>query len=334
MKKLELALCDINNEYITMFASYILGRNQSVNIHIFTTPESFFSDSSVFDLAIMSEEFDEVSYFKKDGRVKKKYVLCEEEPEESAENLIYKYQAVDEILSKIPQLIFSVSKKASTNNSNIKSNMVGIYSPNSHELQLPFAMAISKSLSERGRVLFLDLEELSVLNELIGVKCDKNLMDLLYEIGTADGNMNIEDYIHHFLGIDYINPFINPNEISEIEMESWKNLFCQLEKLNYDSIVILFGRTINGFSEILDNIAKMYILGKPGDYFKKGQEQFVDYLERLSKKIAYKKVLLPMSASNLSEGTYCIEELLQGHLGMFVKKVLKEEELEMAMANG
>ena len=34
--------------------------------------------------------------------------------------------------------------------------------------------------------------------------------------------------------------------------------------------------------------------------------------------------MLPMSAGNLVDGTYAIEELIQGNLGMFVRRMIRQ----------
>ena len=79
---------------------------------------------------------------------------------------------------------------------------------------------------------------------------------------------------------------------------------------------------ISFFSKFIDSFNKLYVLVKSGDYFKRAQEQFFDYLERLETNVDIEEVILPMSAGNLSDGEYHIEELLQGNLGMFVKKMM------------
>lgn len=327
MKKIELALCDLDYDYITAFASYIFAHYDNVNINIFTTLESYYADEGVYDVGIMSSEFEEVSLFKNSGEIQKKYYLYEEKAEEEFENHIYKYQALDKILSGIKEINSSHSiRSVSTNNSNGKSKFIGIYSPVSHELQLPFSMALSDSYRDKGSVLFLDLEEISVMPDLIASEKEKNIMDLIYEISTEDERVNLDEYIYHFRGVDYIEPFYNPNELGEIDMNTWKRLMGKIEKIKYDYVVVLFGRAINGFAEIVDTFDQLYILGKPGDYFKRGQEVFCNYLERANSSVNAESVILPMSAGNLCEGAYCIEELLQGNLGVFVKKLINNKD--------
>lgn len=321
MKKIDLALCDQDTRYITAFASYLLEHYVGVEIHIFTTPESFFADSKDFNLAIMTEDFVEVSSFKQSGSIAKKYVLTETENDE-LENHIIKYQSMECILSAIPEISLIGNKVVSSVTKSNNSNIVGVYSPICHELQLPFSMALGQSLKDKGSVLFLDFEELSIMPELIGTESDRNLSDLLYEVSTDYNKLKIEEYIHQFMGFDYINPFSSPDEICLIDEETWKKFFERVERLGYDNVVVLFGRTVNGFSELISKLDTLYVLGKPGDYFRRGQEAFMKYVKNIAADVNTREVFLPMSAANLTEGTYCIEELLQGNLGLFVKREL------------
>ena len=326
MKNKEIALCDLDTGYITMFASYLMEHIEGVGIHIFTTPESFFVDETEYDLGILTPDFEEVSSFRQSKTMKKKYILCENSEERSYENGIYKYQSMDDILREIPELVGIKEKKASTKNLENKSKFIGVYSPISHELQMPFSLALSNSLKDKGNVLFLDLEEISILPSLIGCEIDRNLMDLLYELSTENENLILEDYIHHFMGMDYIIPCLNPDELPGIDEETWERLFKVLENSGYDTIVVLFGRAINGFGKILSAMKTTYVLSKPGDYFKKGQNAFLEYLNRLETDSKVNSVMLPMSAANLTDGAYCLEELLQGNLGVFVRKLLGQDE--------
>ena len=320
MKKFDIALCDSCEAYILKFASYLMD-NMDVGIHIFTTTESFYSDEGDYDIAIISEDFKEISEFRPKGTISHKYFLSEKVENEEI-NFIYKYQSITRIIDEIKEFRHTNLACAGTKNSNTKSKIIGIYSPTNHELQLPFSMAVSQANKASGKVLFLDLEEISILPQLVGNHSEKNLIDLLYEIDSSTNNLQLSEYVRTFMGVDYIDPFINPNEISEVESETWIRLFNLLMNTNYDMIVVLFGRTINGFEKCIEKLDKLYVLGKPGDYFRKGQDIFLDYIERLGIDINLENVILPMSANNLSDNSYQIEELLQGNLGVFVKRML------------
>ena len=321
MKSLEIALCDLNSDYILKVAGQLMEKAQAV-VHVFTTPEGFFSCENDFDVCVLTKEFEEISGFRPKGSSGHKYFICETESEDL--DCIYRYQSIDKILDAITELR-EVGQKSSTKKSNEISKFTGIYSPVCHELQLPFSMALGQSLRTKGKVLLLDLEEISIMGSLVGTTTERNVMDLLFEISTGQSSVDLSRYTETFMGFDYIEPFLNPNEIGEIDEDTWLKLFELLAKSEYSQIVVLFGRAINGFPKLLDFMNQLYVLGRPGDYFRKSQDLFLDYLERISCKVEVKCVSLPMSAGNLSDGTYQLEELLQGNLGMYVNKILRAQ---------
>lgn len=321
MKSLEIALCDLNSDYILKVAGQLMEKAQVV-VHVFTTPEGFFSCENDFDVCVLTKEFEEISGFRPKGSSGHKYFICETESEDL--DCIYRYQSIDKILDAITELR-EVGQKSSTKKSNEISKFTGIYSPVCHELQLPFSMALGQSLRTKGKVLLLDLEEISIMGSLVGTTTERNVMDLLFEISTSQPSIDLSRYTRTFMGFDYIDPFLNPNEIGEIDEDTWLKLFELLAKSEYSQIVVLFGRAIDGFPKLLDFMNQLYVLGRPGDYFRKSQDLFLDYLERISSKVEVKCVSLPMSAGNLSDGTYQLEELLQGNLGMYVNKILRAQ---------
>ncbi len=318
MKTMDVALCDSDVEYIMRFGSYLL-EHTDVGIHIFTTPESYFADQQDFDAVLMTSEFDEISSFKKKESSGHKYLLWEEETEEP--DHIFKYQSMEKVFNLVAEFRAAPVACESSGHHGGESRLMGIYSPINHELQLPFAMALCQTMRNQGRVLFLDLEEVSILPDLLSTDQELNLMDLLYDLQCQDQEPDLFKYTQSFMGFSYIAPFINANEISEIDEETWRRLFDLMERSAYDRIVILFGRSICGFKRALAGLNKLYVLGRPGDYFKKSQDAFMTYLTRAGIETPTEQVMLPMSASNLTEGCYCLQELLQGNLGAFVSRL-------------
>ncbi len=320
MNNLQIALCDLQSDYIIKLASYLMEKSDA-SVHIFTTTEGFYGDEKDYDVALMTEDFAEIASFKPKGTVKHKYYLSEKQDDES--DCIYKYQSADVIIEGIQELRRTHTKSKSNKGA---SKFVGVYSPASHELQLPFSMALTQIYGTDNRVLFLDLEEISILPNLIGNSCERNLMDYLYEISM--GEADLSEYVRSFMGFDYIEPFINPNEIGEIDEDIWSRFFDVLSNSGYDVIVVLFGRAISGFHKYIQRLDKLFVLGKPGDYYRKSQELFLDFIERIQVGADVENVILPMSAGNLSDGAYQIEELLHGNLGVFVKKLLSVNMVE------
>lgn len=134
----------------------------------------------------------------------------------------------------------------------------------------------------------------------------------------------MEEFIHTFMGVDYVSPFANPEEVNDISQEAWESLMSYILRAGYDTVVILFGRTVQGFHNMVSMCEELVVLGKPGDYYQKSIRAFMNYAGKTFDDVSIKSVYLPMSAGNLVDGTYAMEELIQGNLGIFVRKLLQE----------
>ncbi len=327
MTENSIALCETDSEYLEAMASYLMEHIPNVAISTFTSVESFLNTGQGFKVGIMSREFLAVQEFS-DSRaeVEEKIYLCDEEVAAEYEHLpmVYKYQSMDVMentLKKILQIRPTVAKASVARSSD--SRVFGIYSPISHELSMPFALALCQVLRESGSVLFLDIEEISIMSRMIGRENEKGLMDLLYMVMQPD-EVNLADYVSSYMGIDIITPFANPEDLNEIRGEVWGKLMNCLLRAGYDSVVILYGRITQGFKEMAGNCDEFLALGKPGDYYRKSQERFLEYIRDYYAGLSVSSILLPMSASNLVDGTYALDELIQGNLGLFVKKLIKD----------
>ena len=157
------------------------------------------------------------------------------------------------------------------------------------------------------------MEELSILQMLTKQQGNRSFVDLLYLMTRQEaGGEDIRAYTNCFMGVDYVSPFAGPEEMADVEKETWVALFQQLMASDYDTVVLLFGRTIRGFQEIISGCQELIVLGKPGDYYRMSQGKFVEYAENHYTGVQVHEVLLPMSAGNLVDGTYAVEELIQG----------------------
>lgn len=330
-----MLICDTNELYAAELGSYVMNHFRNVEMTIFTSTESFFADEGKYDVGILSEEFIEVSSFKKSGSIDVGYILSEERQKNNTDNVrtIYKYRPMNEVIGDIKELkesrlLHLKNKDAST------SFFTGIYSPVNHELLMPFAMSLCKAFREKGTVLFVDLEELSLIPALIGEQGERNISDYLYFISVPHDNRKTEDYISTYYGIDYFQPFNNPEELCDIDKETWQKFFAEIGTLGYDNVVVLMGNAMTGFSSILDGMDQMILLGKTGDYYQKSMDAFMRYARGCELMLPLISVQLPMTAANLTDGTYRMDELMSGNLGLFVRKLLLEGNIKAAIGEG
>lgn len=337
MRQKNIIVCDSDPNYAGLFSGYIMDHVDGASISIFCNPESFLKDAAQYDVGIMAKEYLELLNYKDHGGVYASYYLSEEDGDMRFAPIepLYKYQPMEKMISRISELndVSQLKGELKKNHREGLPRLVGVYSPIAHELQLPFALALGQLYGEGSRVLFLDLEEISILAQLLEIGNEgRNISDLLYLAKQNSANLRISDFTYEFNGMDLILPFSNPEEINELDISAWDTLLNLISGASYDVVVALFGRSLKNFSEVLDSLDELVLIGREGDYFDKSFFVFDQYIKAsgISPKIL--SIQLPLTASALRDGSYCIEELLAGNLGVFVRRLMNKDGMETVRA--
>ena len=201
-----------------------------------------------------------------------------------------------------------------------RGSSIGIFSPIWHDLRLPFSMALTKAKNTDGKALFVDLETISILPELLGREPEADLLDLLYLMESGDeASFALEEFVFYYEGMALLPPMRCPGRIGEVTLRQWERLFSTAEKNGY-RLVILMDQMLQGFEELVRGMKELILLGRPEDYYRKSQTKCKLYLDGIENPPNIQEVLLPMSASGLSDGTYEFGQLLEGNLGSFVRR--------------
>ena len=335
MTRKNIVVCDGDREYVQAFTTYLMEHIPDIAIYSFTSEESFLQCGQVFTVGILSKDFLSVLEFSGKEIVEEKLYLCDEDIATEYEHLpmVYKYQSMEIVEEMLRRMLQRDISDWWGKRKDSRTQLIGIYSPISHELSMPFGMSLCQVLRESGRVLFLDIEENSIMSAMTGQENGRSLMDLLYYV-VQQGSFPFGEFVHSFMGVDYISPFANPEELNDVSQEAWDALMQYLLGAGYDVVVILFGRTVLGFHDMVSMCQELLVLGKPGDYYQKSEKTFLNYAGRAYENVPIRTVSLPMSAGNLVDGTYAMEELIQGNLGIFVRKLMQDGMIVRGRAYG
>lgn len=335
MTEKNIVVCDGDKEYVQAFTTYLMEHIPNITIYSFTSEETFLQCERGFAVGILSKDFLSVLEFSGKEIVEEKLYLCDENiaPEFEHLPMVYKYQSMEIVEEMMRRILQRGIQDWWGKQRGIKTKVIGIYSPISHELSMPFGLSLCEVLRESGRVMFVDIEENSIMSAMTGQENERSLMDLLYFMVQQE-SFPVGEFVHSFMGVDYISPFANPEELNDISPEAWDALMQYLLNAGYDTVVILFGRTVRGFHSMVSMCQELVVLGKPGDYYQKSLKKFLDYAGRTYENVPIKPVSLPMSAGNLVDGTYAMEELIQGNLGIYVRKLLQDDTLSRGNAYG
>ena len=322
MKEKSILICDSDRSYAEALMRFLIGSRKDLRIVCDTSVESFLREKGRFSIALMTEEYLKADENEGSGEriIEHRIQLCGyEEIGYKEYESIYKFQDMDLFLDRLCQIDWEVpagKRKDATS----ETKFTGIYSPMKHELMLPFSILYSRLLADREKVMFLDLEENSILSRLTGRNPRSNLLDCIYDIETSPAGFNLSSYTDVYEGISYIGPVLNPSDLASVTEKQWIELFDKIREADFGKVVILFGDIPQGFDTMLILMDAMIILGKPGEYYKEPEKRFMEFIKKQCDRIEIREVMLPMSAAAVSDDRFAMKDMIHGNLGLFMRK--------------
>ncbi len=264
MKKNTLAVFDTDEEYVTKLMSYMSdSRSMPLEIQGFTDKErlkDFISETKVDILLIPEDQVDDDIETCDAGEM---MVLSEDEGarDSRGHKAICKYQSSENIMREVMCYYADKPIDELSIMSSVNTDMIGVYSPIRRCFRTTFAFALGQVLSEREKVLYLNLEEYSGFNQLLQKNYMSDLSDLLFYIGQKKRNFpcKLASLVEKAGSLDYIPPVIAPIDILSVNRETWILLFNELSNCDYSKIVVDISDSISFFPEILLSCKKIFM---------------------------------------------------------------------------
>ena len=187
MNKIAVAVCDTDREYRDRFVTYLVERKaEEYAVSAFSMPEKLLEalEEEKPDLAICGTGFEEMAE-RLAGYDIPVLVLQETMADAVAEPVTYgsvpescrgicRYQSMEVILHEVQVMTLTGAGSRRMENVGTGMEVIGVYSPICHEMQMPFSMVLAQKLSTEKKVLYVNLMEHSGMLELLGVpgECD------------------------------------------------------------------------------------------------------------------------------------------------------------------
>ena len=260
-------MCDLEVEYAMSFMDHLnQKRNIPFEIMAFTSAEKLkaYAGNHRIELLLISGKAME-----KDIRyldIGKIIILSEGErtPELEQFPAVYKYQASSQVLREVmtcygsqnepvPDLLQAPRKKV---------QILGIYSPLHRCLKTSIALTAGQLLAEKKAVLYLNMEEYSGFEELLGKKYEGNLSDLLYYVRQDNTNLihRVNGLVQSINNLDFIPPVRTPWDIRETTAAHWEKLLDTLIlNTSYEVFVLDLGSELTDMFRILDRCGRIYM---------------------------------------------------------------------------
>ncbi|MBQ5430830.1 MAG: hypothetical protein IIU28_04165 [Lachnospiraceae bacterium] len=321
MKAVKLLIADKDSAYVQAMVNYLIGSGVNYEVTGYTKVELFLQEEGIFQLALLGEGFiEEVGHTKmKLGHVL--FLTGDIQKEREGYQPIYKFQMMGDFIRQLQKNLKTPVTQATPAGRKDQRNIC-IYSPMHHELALPFALSMSRILAEQGQTLLVDMEEISLLPELLERSPNRDLGDYLYYLssGGKETGSDITDFLGYYEGFYYLAPLQGIGAVADVKEEDWCRLFEQLSREEFTQILWLMDAQIQGMPQILERVSEILLLGKPGDYYVRSQKKFLEQLVEAGLEEKVHAMMLPMSAGNLTSGGYHMSQLLNGNLGGYVRK--------------
>lgn len=205
--------------------------------------------------------------------------------------------------------------------------VIGVYSPICHEMQMPFSLVLARTLAEKRKVLYVNLMEHSGFLELFGLTGEYDLGDVVLAIRR---NRFPEDVflkgVYEAEGIHYLPPFDNPEDLMEFSVTDYDAFLEFVERqTDYDALVIDFGAGMRELARALEACTSIYCLMKNGYFYECQMNHFLRYLAREQGEEMKERlhvVQLPFSAKKIRTGIDVYRQLLWSEFGDYVREYL------------
>ncbi|MBP3487137.1 MAG: hypothetical protein J6K53_01950 [Roseburia sp.] len=238
---------------------------------------------------------------------------------------MFRYQPIEMILHEVQALVGVRERKSLGVAAGME--IIGVYSPICHEMQMPFSMVLARMLSEKRKVLYVNLMEHSGFLEVFGLTGEYDLGDVVLAIRRKrfSDDMFLKG-VYEAEGIYYIPPFDNPEDLREFSAEDYQAFLAFVEEqTDYEALVLDFGAGMREFTRVLETCTSIYCPMKKGYFYECQMRHFLKYLTREPDgeiKERLHVVQLPFSARRIRAGLDVCRQLLWSEFGDYVREYL------------
>lgn len=288
-----LVICDKDRDYAKRLADYLRKTECGYEIVLYTEPQNFVTEMNGrrASLLLIQESFmEEVDRILTEEGLElstdadRKYILTEDRTAVSNDgNVIYKYQSAAVIVGILGEDIEAKHRIVNDARRHEGISLTGIYSPVNHTLKTTFAIALGQILSESREVLYINLEGYNGLWDLLDLKAEYNIQDLLYEYSLDPDVLSnrIVQYTVRVDGLNVLIPVRSPYELQETDPSLWLSFISSLTSLGkYEEIILDISDSVRGVMQLLNVCSKIYMPLRKDSFSMAKLKDFDDTLAR------------------------------------------------------
>ena len=269
-----LVICDPEESYAQALAFYIMNRK---GIHFQVQVCSEIQHIQETDLLLISDYYPNED--RKSVNAGKVILLSGNGNYGQREDVIYKYQAGEQILDELLKLceeVYTEDELFFSSAVKKKGKMIGIFSPVHRIGKTTYALELGESMAASENVLYLNLE----LYGGIGGHFEKGgqtLEDVLYYARQEKGNLGfmLTKVVKRKGNLDYVLPVPVSEDIKEIRAKEWIYLLKQIaEQSIYETVILDIDEGIRDVYELLNLCTEIHMIVDNTSYSKAKIDQF------------------------------------------------------------
>ena len=329
LKKQILAVCDTEAEYTRRFCHYVESRGPyPFEIAAFTSKEKlkeFCGKQEVPVLLISESDYDLSLEPLVSGQI---VVLSENRPDKDTEQeQIYKYQPCENIIREVMSYYVRQNADAPALLRTSSMKLIGLYSPVHRCFQTTFALTMGQILARKYKVLYLNFESYSGLQNRLNREFMTDMSDLIYYVTNARETLyyKLKEMTETIQGLDYIPPAFSYMDLNRITSEQWFAMFAELEKYtSYDYLILDLSDNMQGLFDILRMCYKVFTLMPEDGMALAKQEQYETLLERTRYSDILEKTCR-LKMPHVRNIPLNLEQLTYSELAGYIRKIVREE---------
>ena len=340
--KIEVAVCDTDHGYRERFVTYLVEhKSKEFTVHAFSSAEYFLEalEKCGFDIAVFGRGFAEAEETVRGQGIplvllKDTLTECaaESSPYLEGEKImiasVFRYQPVETILHEVQAMAGGSKTEKETFMRLARLEVIGVFSPIVHEMQMPFSLVLTELLAEKRKVLYINLMRFSGFLELFGLPGSCDMGDIILRLrGRRLKTENFRKCVYENNGIYYIPPFGNPDNLYDMTGRDLLDFLSFLEaETDFETVLLDLGEGIRNLQEILGACSSIYCLVKAGFFYETRFAEFQEYLQKSGVQAVAERlqmVALPFSAKQLRGGMDVRRQLLWSEFGDYVRKIFQ-----------
>ena len=326
-----LVICDADREYSRRLADYLRKSECGYEVLVYTDAEAFINDMegrSVSLLLIEEGFLDEVSsYVLNCGReinidAGRRYILLENRENTAEGEGIYKYQSAAAIVAMIGEDIEAKHRIVNDVQKHTGMKLIGVYSPVNHTLKTTFALTLGQIMAEGGRVLYINLEGYNGLYELLDIRSEYNMQDLLYEYSVDPAGLEnmLVRYTVKAEELDVLIPVRSPYELQETDPSLWISFISSLTALGrYDALILDLSDSVRGIPELLNVCTCIYMPVRNDGFSLAKLKDFDEVLQRYPGHEMILSKLIRLKFPYFEDIDGSLNKLKTGRLGRYIR---------------